>query len=118
MRIGMVCPYSFDVPGGVQAHAIDLCEEFRSRGHEVSLIGPAGPAAEVPDFVERGGRAIPIPYNGSVARLASRIGDSISVRVASRLDKTMSGHAFRTVASPATRGTASRQCFRGRKSRR
>ena len=70
MRIGMVCPYSFDVPGGVQAHAIDLCEEFRSRGHEVSLIGPAGPAAEVPEFVERGGRAIPIPYNGSVARLA------------------------------------------------
>lgn len=70
MRIGMVCPYSFDVPGGVQAHAIDLCEEFRARGHEVSLIGPAGPSAEVPDFVERGGRAIPIPYNGSVARLA------------------------------------------------
>ncbi|WP_295629427.1 glycosyltransferase family 4 protein [uncultured Corynebacterium sp.] len=70
MRIGMVCPYSFDVPGGVQAHAIDLCEEFRARGHEVSLIGPAGPTADVPDFVERGGRAIPIPYNGSVARLA------------------------------------------------
>lgn len=70
MRIGMVCPYSFDVPGGVQAHAIDLCEEFRARGHEVSLIGPAGPTVEVPDFVERGGRAIPIPYNGSVARLA------------------------------------------------
>lgn len=70
MRIGMVCPYSFDVPGGVQAHAIDLCEEFRARGHDVSLIGPAGPDAEVPDFVERGGRAIPIPYNGSVARLS------------------------------------------------
>ena len=70
MRIGMVCPYSFDVPGGVQAHAIDLCREFQARGHEVSLIGPAGPTAEVPDFVERGGRAIPIPYNGSVARLS------------------------------------------------
>lgn len=66
----MVCPYSFDVPGGVQAHAIDLCAEFRSRGHEVSLIGPAGDAADVPDFVVRGGAAIPIPYNGSVARLA------------------------------------------------
>ena len=54
MRIGMVCPYSFDVPGGVQAHAIDLCGEFIARGHEVSLIvntrrppvppGPAAPA--------------------------------------------------------------------------
>ena len=66
----MVCPYSFDVPGGVQAHAIDLCGEFIARGHEVSLIGPASDAADVPGFVVRGGRAIPIPYNGSVARLA------------------------------------------------
>ena len=70
MRIGMVCPYSFDVPGGVQAHALDLCEEFRRRGHEVSLVGPARPDADVPDWVMRGGRAVPIPYNGSVARLA------------------------------------------------
>lgn len=70
MRIGMVCPYSFDAPGGVQAHAIDLCSEFRRRGHEVSLAGPAGPHADVPDWVVRGGRSLPIPYNGSVARLA------------------------------------------------
>lgn len=70
MRIGMVCPYSFDVPGGVQAHALDLCAEFISRGHQVSLIGPAGEEVELPDFVVRGGSAIPIPYNGSVARLS------------------------------------------------
>nr|WP_120492448.1 glycosyltransferase family 4 protein [Corynebacterium lactis] len=70
MRIGMVCPYSFDVPGGVQVHAIDLCEEFIRRGHEVSLIGPASADCEVPEFVVRGGSAIPIPYNGSVARLS------------------------------------------------
>lgn len=70
MKIGMVSPYSFDVPGGVQIHALDLCEEFRRRGHDVSLIGPAGKDVELPDFVERGGRAFPIPYNGSVARLA------------------------------------------------
>jgi len=24
MRIGMVCPYSFDVPGGVQSHVLQL----------------------------------------------------------------------------------------------
>ncbi|MGO1437251.1 MAG: glycosyltransferase family 4 protein [Candidatus Corynebacterium faecigallinarum] len=70
MKIGMVCPYSFDEPGGVQIHAIDLCEELARRGHEVSLIGPGGPDAEVPDFVEIGGGSIPIPYNGSVARLS------------------------------------------------
>ncbi|MEJ6548343.1 glycosyltransferase family 4 protein [Corynebacterium sp. USCH3] len=70
MKIGMVCPYSFDEPGGVQIHAVDLCTELIRRGHEVSLIGPGGDGAEVPDFVELGGNAIPIPYNGSVARLA------------------------------------------------
>ncbi len=26
MRIGMVCPYSFDVPGGVQSHVLQLAE--------------------------------------------------------------------------------------------
>ncbi|AHW64068.1 glycosyltransferase family 4 protein [Corynebacterium glyciniphilum] len=70
MKIGMVCPYSFDEPGGVQIHALDLCTELIRRGHEVSLIGPGGENADVPDFVELGGGAIPIPYNGSVARLA------------------------------------------------
>jgi len=33
MRIGMVCPYSFDVPGGVQAHVLQLAEVMRSAGH-------------------------------------------------------------------------------------
>lgn len=70
MKIGMVCPYSFDEPGGVQIHAIDLCTELIRRGHEVSLIGPGSEDADVPDFVEVGVGAIPIPYNGSVARLA------------------------------------------------
>lgn len=70
MRIGMVCPYSFDEPGGVQIHAIDLCTELRKRGHEVSLIGPGRSADGLPDFVELGGSSIPIRYNGSVARLS------------------------------------------------
>lgn len=69
MKIGMVCPYSFDEPGGVQVHAIELCEELQRRGHEVSLIGPGSDAAEVPDFVELGNGVVSIPYNGSVARL-------------------------------------------------
>lgn len=66
----MVCPYSFDEPGGVQNHAIELCEELRRRGHEVSLIGPGSDRSAVPDFVELGTGVISIPYNGSVARLA------------------------------------------------
>lgn len=70
MRIGMVCPYSFDEPGGVQAHIFDLARVLRSQGHHVEVIGPASAHTELPDFVRRGGPAIPIRYNGSVARLA------------------------------------------------
>ena len=37
MRIGMVCPYSFDVPGGVQSHVLQLADVMHHRGHEVSV---------------------------------------------------------------------------------
>ena len=69
MRIGMVCPYSFDVPGGVQSHVLQLAEVMRSYGHEVSVLAPSSPGAELPEYVVSGGKAVPIPYNGSVARL-------------------------------------------------
>lgn len=69
MRIGMVCPYSFDVPGGVQSHVLQLAEVLRARGHEVSVLAPASPHVDLPEYVVSAGRAIPIPYNGSVARL-------------------------------------------------
>ncbi|MET0456659.1 MAG: glycosyltransferase family 4 protein [Mycobacterium sp.] len=69
MRIGMVCPYSFDVPGGVQVHVLQLAEVMRSYGHYVSVLAPSSPAAKLPDYVVSGGKAVPIPYNGSVARL-------------------------------------------------
>ncbi|MDG3011357.1 glycosyltransferase family 4 protein [Rhodococcus sp. D2-41] len=69
MKIGMVCPYSFDVPGGVQAHVAELAQVFIARGHEVSVLAPASDDVELPDFVVSAGRAVAIPYNGSVARL-------------------------------------------------
>ena len=69
MRIGMVCPYSFDVPGGVQSHVLQLAEVMRARGHDVSVLAPASPHVDLPGYVVSGGKALPIPYNGSVARL-------------------------------------------------
>jgi phosphatidylinositol alpha-mannosyltransferase len=69
MRIGMVCPYSFDVPGGVQAHVLQLAEVYQAQGHHVSVLAPSSPHVAVPDYVVSGGKAVPIPYNGSVARL-------------------------------------------------
>jgi phosphatidylinositol alpha-mannosyltransferase len=65
----MVCPYSFDVPGGVQAHVLQLAEVMHGYGHQVSVLAPSSPEADLPDYVVSGGKAVPIPYNGSVARL-------------------------------------------------
>ena len=79
MRIGMVCPYSFDVPGGVQSHVLQLAEVMLARGHEVSVLAPASPDISLPDYVVSAGKAIPIPYNGSVARL--RFGPAVHGRV-------------------------------------
>ncbi|MEV6907114.1 glycosyltransferase family 4 protein [Amycolatopsis sp. NPDC051071] len=69
MKIGIVCPYSFDVPGGVQGHVIELAKALLARGHEVSVLAPADEDSDVPDFVVPAGKALGIPYNGSVARL-------------------------------------------------
>ena len=69
MRIGMVCPYSFDVPGGVQSHVLQLAEVMRGYGHYVSVLAPSSPDADLPEYVVSGGKAVAIPYNGSVARL-------------------------------------------------
>ncbi|MEU2437761.1 glycosyltransferase family 4 protein [Streptomyces rubradiris] len=69
MRIGIVCPYSWDVPGGVQFHIRDLAEYFLRLGHHVSVLAPADDDTPLPPYVVSAGRAVPVPYNGSVARL-------------------------------------------------
>jgi phosphatidyl-myo-inositol alpha-mannosyltransferase len=66
----MVCPYTWDVPGGVQEHIRDLSEALAGLGHEVSVISPADDDTPLPGYVVPAGRAVPVPYNGSVARLA------------------------------------------------
>ena len=70
VRIGIACPYSWDVPGGVQQHIRDLAEALIELGHEVSVIAPADDDQPLPPYVVPAGRAMPVPYNGSVARLA------------------------------------------------
>ncbi len=70
MRVGIVCPYTWDVPGGVQQHVRDLAEALFALGHDVSVIAPADDDTPLPWYVVSAGRAVPVPYNGSVARLA------------------------------------------------
>ncbi len=70
MRIGIVCPYSWDIPGGVQAHVRDLAETLIGLGHTVSVLSPGDDdMPDLPPYVVVAGKAVPIPYNGSVARL-------------------------------------------------
>ncbi|WP_407554128.1 glycosyltransferase family 4 protein [Streptomyces sp. Pv4-95] len=69
MKIGIVCPYSWDVPGGVQFHIRDLAEHLIRVGHDVSVLAPADDDKPLPPYVVSAGRAVPVPYNGSVARL-------------------------------------------------
>ncbi|MBN9793368.1 alpha-(1-2)-phosphatidylinositol mannosyltransferase [Pseudonocardia sp. TMWB2A] len=68
MRIGIVCPYSLDVAGGVQRHVLDLAAALRTLGHTVEVLAPTTGTA--PEFVTPAGRAVGVPYNGSVARVA------------------------------------------------
>jgi phosphatidylinositol alpha-mannosyltransferase len=74
LRVGIVCPYSLDVPGGVQSHVLDLARALIALGHDVSVLAPGGDATDgerpaLPAFVTAAGRAVGVPYNGSVARV-------------------------------------------------
>ena len=52
MKVGLVCPYSWDVPGGVRSHVADLAgPEDRAHGDGVEAVG-----------VEHGGLIV-IPQN-------------------------------------------------------
>lgn len=69
LRIGIVCPYSWDVPGGVQNHIRDLAEFLINNGHYVEVLAPATESEDLPEYVVSAGRAVSIPYNGAVARV-------------------------------------------------
>jgi phosphatidylinositol alpha-mannosyltransferase len=68
-RIGIVCPYGWDTPGGVQAHIADLATYLISQGHFVSVLAPTSDEDGLPDYVVSAGKPIAIPYNGAVARI-------------------------------------------------
>jgi phosphatidyl-myo-inositol alpha-mannosyltransferase len=70
VRVGLVSPYPWDVPGGVVAHVRDLAETLIGLGHDVAVIAPVDDdEAPLPSYVTRAGRTVPVPYNGSVSRL-------------------------------------------------
>ncbi len=70
LRVGLVCPYAWDVPGGVKSHVADLAVTLREHGHDVNVLAPVEEDASLPEWVTDGGRPVAVPYNGSVARLS------------------------------------------------
>ena len=69
MRIGLVCPYSLTIPGGVQAQVLGLARTLRVLGTDVRVLAPCdGPPPD--PCVTPLGASVPTASNGSVAPLA------------------------------------------------
>ncbi|AMS04575.1 glycosyltransferase family 1 protein [Acidipropionibacterium acidipropionici] len=87
LSIGLVCPYSFSRPGGVQNHVLGLASWLRSQGHVVHILGPGHPGRRTleslglpPECFTSTGMTVPVPANGSVARLGFGLGAATRVR--------------------------------------
>jgi phosphatidylinositol alpha-mannosyltransferase len=70
MKVGIVCPYDWSAPGGVQVHVRDLAVALQRLGHEVSVLAPCEDDSELPAYVVSSGRPVSLAYNGSKARVA------------------------------------------------
>lgn len=86
MKICLVSPYDYTHPGGVSEHVRHLAEELRDRDHHVTVMAPSTDLDDehgIPDYI-RIGRSVPVPGNGSVARIA--LSFHLARRVRSLLD--------------------------------
>ncbi|MGI3785669.1 MAG: glycosyltransferase family 4 protein [Janthinobacterium lividum] len=74
LRVGLVCPYALDVPGGVQNQVLGLAAFLRQAGHDVRVLAPGGLPDETyglePSRFTSAGAALGVRYNGSVAPVA------------------------------------------------
>ena len=70
MKIALVSPYDWTVPGGVNGHCARLREEFVGRGHEVRIYAPASRPVQQQDVVTIGKRPVSVPASGSLARIS------------------------------------------------
>ena len=71
MNIGLVSPYDYAYPGGVNTHISNLAMTLATMGHHVRILAPCSSKKALPtnaDIIPLG-KTIPYPSNGSVARL-------------------------------------------------
>ena len=70
MKIGLVTPYIYPLPGGVNTHVGFLYAHLRERGHEVRIISSThGLQRSSEGDIVRIGRGIAVPSNGSMGIL-------------------------------------------------
>lgn len=84
LRIAMVTEYAYPVLGGISEHVHFLCRELAALGHDVTVVTSNAPrgmraraaemdaAARVDDGYRtvRVGTSVPVPSNGSIARVS------------------------------------------------
>lgn len=90
MKIGLVSPYDFSYPGGVNSHISHLRNQFVAWGHDVRIIAPA--SADPTELARQNvlvvGRPRPIPASGSIARI------SISLRLTGQVKQILARERF------------------------
>ena len=69
MKIALVTPYDWHVPGGVNNHVEHLATELRDRGHTVKILAPVVGAVDDPNVIPMG-RPLPVAAAGSVVRIS------------------------------------------------
>ncbi|MDH3752264.1 MAG: glycosyltransferase family 4 protein [Acidimicrobiia bacterium] len=69
MRVGIVCPYSLTLPGGVQDQVLGLGRALRRRGVDARVLGPCDGAPPDPAITPLG-NSVPLAANGSIAPIA------------------------------------------------
>jgi phosphatidylinositol alpha-mannosyltransferase len=70
VKIGLVTPYIYPLPGGVNAHVRYLYENLIARGHDVRIISSIhGPQRQSEGDIIRLGYGFSVPANGSIGTL-------------------------------------------------
>lgn len=69
MRVGLICPYSLSLPGGVQGQVLGLAGALRRLGVEARVLGPCDGPPPDPSVTPLG-NSVPMASNGSMAAIA------------------------------------------------
>jgi phosphatidylinositol alpha-mannosyltransferase len=70
MKIGIVTPYAYPIPGGVNDHVGSLYRVLRARGHDVRIITSSHGLQKASEGdIIRVGKGFSVPFNGSMGTI-------------------------------------------------